>query len=298
MGKLVFAGCLALLLAACGSSHAPASGAAAGAAVAAARSTPTAPTGSGAAMDHPDEVMPPRTAAELSADMLHKILSNPARSKAARALDADRHPAQTLEFFGLRPDMNVIEVEPGKGWYAAILAPLLKQNGTYTAAMVSPLASQQASDAMQALSKVFGANRTLYGHARLASFDPHTPNLGTPGSADMVLSFRDAHRWVAAGTAGVMFRAIYDVLRPGGVFGVVDNRAADGADVDDFKGTPYLPQADVVKLAVAAGFKLSAASNINANPDQTDAGKKASADADRMTLRFVKPATPAHASSG
>src|SRR5699024_1133043 len=176
-------------------------------------------TGASAAFagDQPDEVMPPRSAAQLSADMLHKVLADPARGKAAKALDADRHPGRTLAFFGLRPDMNVIEVAPGMGWYAGILAPLLKQNGTYTAAMVSPLASRQAGDAMQALRKTFDAHAKRFGLARLASFDPHTPNLGTPGSADMVLSFRDVHEWVARGTAGAMFRAIYDVLKPGGV---------------------------------------------------------------------------------
>src|SRR5699024_7238693 len=100
-----------------------------------------------------------------------------------------------------------------------------------------------------------------------ASFDPHTPNLGTPGSADMVLSFRDVHEWVARGTAGTMFRAIYDVLKPGGVFGVVDNRVPADAQLDDFKGTPCLRQADVAKLAARVGFELQQASDINANPE-------------------------------
>lgn len=291
MYKTVIAGWLALLLCACGSSEPPATG------TASAASTPAADASAAFAEDQPDEVMPPRSAAQLSADMLHEALADPARGKAAKALDADRHPGRTLAFFGLRPDMNVIEVAPGKGWYAGILAPLLKQNGTYTATMVSPLASQQASDAMQALRKIFDADARRFGLARLASFDPHTPNLGTPGSADMVLSFRDVHEWVARGTAGTMFRAIYDVLKPGGVFGVVDNRVPGDAQLDDFKGTPCLRQADVVKLAVRAGFKLQKASDINANPENEGCGKQVGTDADRMTLRFIKPVKPAAAAS-
>ncbi|HET7269276.1 MAG TPA: methyltransferase [Oleiagrimonas sp.] len=291
MYKTVVAGSLALLLCACGSSQPPATTTASSA------STPAAATSAPFATDQPNEMVPPRSAAQLSADMLHKVLSSPARDKAARALDAQRHPARTLAFFGLRPDMNVIEVAPGDGWYAAILAPLLEQDGTYTATTVSPLASKQAGVVMQALRKTFDGDRGHFGRARLASFDPHTPNLGTPGSADMVLSFRDVHVWVAKGTAGTMFRAIHDVLKPGGVFGVVDNRAPADADLDDFKGTPCLRQADVIKLAVRAGFKLAEASDINANPADEGCGKQVGADADRMTLRFVKPAKPAHAQS-
>lgn len=308
MVKIIIAGCAALLLCACGHSQAPAStvapsAASTASAAATAISAPASAVSSLYAGDQPDEVTPPLSAAELSADMLDKILASPTRSKADKALDADRHPERTLAFFGLRPDMNVIEVEPGRGWYAAILAPLLKQNGSYTAAMLSPLASPQAAAAITSLRKTFAADPGRYGRAQLASFDSNTPNLGTPGSADMVLSFRDVHRWVAKGTAGVMFRAVYNVLRPGGVFGVVDNRVPADTDIGTLKGMPYLRQVDVVKLAVAAGFQLDAASNINADPEDADAtpSQSAPADADRMTLRFVKPdkapALPASASS-
>ncbi len=292
MYKYVIAGCLALLLCACGQS-APSTdaGTAAPAASVAASASATF------AEDHPDMIPPPRSAAELSADMLDKVLAGPARSKADKALDAVRHPRRTLAFFGLRPDMSVIEVAPGDGWHAAILAPLLKDDGTYTAALVSPLGSKQAAATMQSLRQMFKAHPDLYGRARLASFDPHTPNLGTPGSADMVLSFRDVHAWVARGTAATMFRAVFDVLRPGGVFGVVENRAPDDAESGDLEGKPYLRQDTVVKLAEQAGFELDAGSRVNARPGQDAAGDETGDAADRMTLRFVKPVKPAHTAS-
>lgn len=293
MYKMVFAGSMALLLCACGSSQPPQ----ASVAPATPRSVPAAAASSTFVGDRPDELVPPRSAAQLSAAMLHKVLSSPSRSKADKALDKDRHPARALAFFGLRPDMDVIEVDPGKGWYASILAPLLKQNGTYNAAMVSSLSSAQARKTMQALRKVFDADPERYSRARLASFDPHTPNLGTPDSADMVLSFRDVHAWIAKGNAHAMFGAIYDVLKPGGVFGVVDYRAPEGVSPEDLEGTPYLLQHRVVKLATQAGFKLDAASNINANHEDDGDGKNTPVGADRMTLRFVKPASPAHAGS-
>ncbi|HET8553864.1 MAG TPA: methyltransferase [Rhodanobacteraceae bacterium] len=292
MYKYVLAGCLALLLCACHPS-----GSSADKAPAMASSSAVAAGNAASAEDHPDEITPPRSAAELSADMLDRVLSSPARSKADKALDDVRHPRRTLVFFGLRPDMNVIEVDPDGGWYAAILAPLLKDDGTCTVALISPMASKHAAQTMQTLRQMFLAHPDLYGRARLASFDPRTPNLGTPGSADMVLSFRGVHAWVTRGTAKAMFRAVYDVLQPGGVFGVVDNRASDDTEADDLVGTPYVRQADVVKLAEQAGFKLDAASNINANPGESGIDDKAPDDADRMTLRFVKPAKPAHEAS-
>lgn len=292
MYKYVLTGCLALLLCAC--NH---SGSSVDSAPVAAPSSVAAVGGSTYAEDHPDEITPPRSAAELSADMLDKVLTSPARSKADKALDDARHPRRTLVFFGLRPDMSVIEVDPADTWYAAILAPLLKDNGTFTVALVSPMSNKHAARTMQTLREMFHAHPDRYVRARLASFDPRTPNLGTPGSADMVLSFRGVHAWLTRGTAKAMFRAIYDVLAPGGVFGVVDNRASDDADADALVGTPYVRQDDVVKLAEQAGFKLDAASSVNANPGESGGGAKAPDDADRMTLRFIKPVKPSQAAS-
>ncbi len=294
MMKYVFVGCLALLLCACHEGNAPVDNAAAESASSAV--TISSAT-TGIDEDHPDEITPPRSAAQLSADMLDKVLAGSARGDDARKLDDVRHPRGTLGFFGLRPDMNVIEIGTDNGWYAAILAPLLKDDGTYTVALVSPLSSDKSAAAMQSLRQQFDAHPDVYSRARLASYDAHTPNLGTPGSADMVLAFRQVHAWVAAGTQAAMFHAIHDVLRPGGVFGVVVNRAPDDADADDLEGKPYVRKADVTKWAQQAGFELDATSSINANPDAVGIRDKAPDDADRMTLRFVKPIKPARAAS-
>jgi len=121
------------------------------------------------------------------------------------------------------------------------------------------------------------------------------------------------HNWTMAGTAPAMFKAFFAVLRPGGVLGVVDHRAAPGVTLDAVKDSGYLPTAYVVKLATDAGFKLDDQSEINANPkdtkdypkgvwtlpptltlgDQDKAKYQAIGESDRMTLRFVKPTAPA-----
>ena len=133
---------------------------------------------------------------------------------------------------------------------------------------------------------------------------------GPVASADTVLTFRNAHNWVADGNADAYFKAFFDVLKPGGTLGVVDHRAKPGTDLETMKKSGYLTEALVIEHARKAGFSLEAQSEVNANPkdtadhpngvwtlppgnnhDAADAAKyRAIGESDRMTLRFVKPA--------
>ncbi|WP_052395139.1 class I SAM-dependent methyltransferase [Oleiagrimonas soli] len=267
--------------------------------------------------DQPDQVVPPMTASQMSAQRIEAALAGAWRPDADKARDTYRHPLQTLQFFGIRPDMTVIEITPGGGWYARILAPLLRQNGQYIAAEFTPASSDEARQDDATLQKLFASMPKVYGKARVIQFDPQAPNLGAPDSADMVLTFRNAHNWVQAGTAQAMFKAFYAVLKPGGTLGLVDHRAAPDATLAAVKGSGYLPQDAVIKMATEAGFTLDAKSDVNANPKDTkdypkgvwtlpptlalgdvDKAKyQAIGESDRMTLRFVKPVLPAGAAS-
>jgi predicted methyltransferase len=263
-----------------------------------------------AAADQPDVQTPPRSAGELSAAKLDQVLAGDWRSEKNKARDQYRHPKQTLEFFGVAPGQTVIEITPGGGWYAEILAPLLKGTGTYIAAVAKPNKPEgEAAQDKSALQKKFEGDAAEYGEAKTVEFDSKAPNLGAPGSADTVVTFRNVHNWVMADTGPLMFKAFFDVLRPGGTLGVVDHRAAAGADLEKIKQSGYLPQEYVIKLATDAGFKLVAQSEINANPKDTkdyekgvwtlpptlELGDKDKAkylaigESDRMTLKFEKP---------
>ena len=220
------------------------------------------------------------------------------------------HPKETLDFFGLKPGASLIEITPGGGWYAEVLAPFLKGSGSYTAAVVTPK-KKEGEDAqdMDALHKKFAADPDEYGDAKFVEFDSKAPNIGPDNSVDMVVTFRNVHNWVMADTAPLMFKAFFNVLKPGGVLGVTDHRAAAGADLEKIKRTGYLPEDFVIKLATDAGFKLEGKSEINANPKDTkdypegvwtlpptfalkdkDHDKYAAiGESDRMTLKFVKP---------
>jgi predicted methyltransferase len=269
-----------------------------------------------AGQDQPaDELVPPTSASDFTSAQLDSVLAGSWRSPANRARDVYRHPKATLQFFGVRPDQTVVEITPGGGWYSEILAPLLHDNGHYIAAVQAPAGGGEARSDDDALHQKFAADAAHYGHAKFVEFDPKAPVFGAPGSADLVLTFRNVHNWVMADTAPAMFKAFFAVLRPGGVLGVVDHRADDEASLDTVKRSGYLPTRYVVKLATAAGFTLDESSEINANPkdtknypkgvwtlpptltlgEQDKAKYLATGESDRMTLRFVKPSTPAAA---
>jgi len=241
---------------------------------------------------------------------LDTVLAGDWRSAKNKARDQYRHPKQTLEFFGVNDKQTLIEIYPGGGWYAEILAPLLKDNGHYTAAILKPKESSgEAADDERGIRGKFKADPAHFGAAKIVEFDSKNAVLGTPASADVVLTFRNVHNMTDEGSEVSMFKGFFDVLKPGGVLGVVDHRAAKGADPAKLKESGYLPEEFVIKLATDAGFKLAAKSEINANPKDTKDYPKgvwtlpptltlkdkdrekylAIGESDRMTLKFVKP---------
>jgi len=255
-------------------------------------------------------------AAAVAADAaasLERAIKGDWRTPANVARDSYRHPAETLEFFGLKPDQTVIEITPGGGWYSEILAPFLRDRGVYVAAIVDPAAVAEGSGrdyqqrSRDGLEMKFAASPALYDKAKVVAYSPAAPVFGAPGSADRVLTFRNVHNWRSAGQAEGMFKGFFDVLKPGGVLGVVEHRARRDVPADDNSG--YVGEAQVIALAEAAGFRLDGKSEVNANPrdtkdhpngvwtlppsnnhDPRDAARyKAIGESDRMTLRFVKP---------
>ncbi len=249
-----------------------------------------------------------------AADALDAAIAGAWRDPANVARDGWRNPKQTLEFFGVSPDECVLEIYPGGGWYSEILVPLLRENGHYIGAVIDPsTASNERAEAFYAeqnarLRAKFAENPDVFGEPELREIDWSAPSFGEPGSVDTVLTFRNVHNWLMAGSAEAMFKAFFDVLKPGGVLGVVEHRAA--GDVDPSNRSGYVGQAQTIAFAEAAGFVLEEASEINANPADTKdheagvwslpptlrLGEKdrdkylAIGESDRMTLRFRKPA--------
>ncbi|MEO8159819.1 MAG: methyltransferase [Arenimonas sp.] len=233
------------------------------------------------------------------------------RSAADKARDRYRHPKETLDFFGVRPDQTVIEIWPGGGWYAEVLAPMLRADGHYVGVVPKPMPDSPARVARGNgnLRAYFSAHAAQFDRVELRESDDAAPDFGPPESADAVLTFRNVHNWVMAGNEQAMFKAMFAVLRPGGTLGVVDHRAAPDQPPAEMKTSGYLPQDYVIALAEGAGFKLEEKSELNANPadtkdypegvwtlpptftlgDKDRAKYQAIGESERMTLRFRKP---------
>jgi len=249
-------------------------------------------------------------------DALMGILD--ARSDEAKARDVYRHPAETLQLFGINEGMTVIDALPGS-WYGDILAPLLGPEGKYIGVQYGEWFFQNRygddylerwNDAQSFLSD-WPARATEYGDGRdgpatEAYFFPGLPE-SLNGSVDAALFFRALHHTnrydpvYLDRTAADAFR----VLKSGGIAGVVQHRAPEAASDEWADGdNGYLKQSRVISAFKNAGFELENASEINANrkdqpteedmvwrlPPSSDKPEAlAIGESDRMTLVFRKP---------
>jgi predicted methyltransferase len=254
---------------------------------------------------------PPAAAAPAPSGTPEKIkaaLAGGHRSEKNRVRDPHRHPLETLSFFGLRDDMTVVELAPGGGWYTEILGPVLKEKGKLVVTSGDPNGPADAPGTKRAKDfQTFVGRPELFGKVQLAVFaPPDKVELGPPGSADMVVTFRNLHGWINNKSLDKVMAAALAVLKPGGILGVVEHRGKPGQDIK----TGYVDQAEAIKMIEAVGFKLVETSEINANPKDTkdhpegvwtlpptlrlkekDQEKYvAIGESDRMTLKFMKPA--------
>lgn len=243
-------------------------------------------------------------------DRLKEIVASDHRSAENRARDKYRHPLATLTFFGIRPDMTVVEIYPGRGWYTEILAPYLKGSGTFYAAEHPGDPSYEAVQrSLEAFDQKVKDAPELYGEVKRTKLTKDG-DIAPPDSADLVVTFRNVHSWMGAGTENEAFAAMFRALKPGGVLGLVQHRGDPSVKQDPKAGSGYVNEDYVIELAKKAGFELAEKSEINANPKDTkdypmgvwtlppslrlgDEDREkylAIGESDRMTLKFVKPA--------
>ncbi len=242
-------------------------------------------------------------------DGLAKLLSAPHRSERNVVRDPHRHPVQTLEFFGLRPDSVVVEILPGSGgYYMEVLAPYLQAKGRYIAANRDETAVSPYKEDHQKLLDRLKAEPALYGKVVVTEFNAGLHDVAPPGSADFVLTFRNLHNWIERGEAEGALRAFHKALKPGGILGVVDHRGRTDLSQEAQMKSGYVRDDYAIALIEKAGFRLAGRSEVNANPkdgkdhpegvwtlpptyrlkDQDRAKYAAIGESDRFTLKFVK----------
>jgi len=258
----------------------------------------------------------PHVAAQSAVSELEAAIGGEHRTAADRARDRYRHPQETLEFFGFRPDMVVVEIWPAFGWYTDILAPALRDSGKLYAAQYGedpPFEYQRRE--MAILEGKLEAAPEVYGDVELTSLDFSTDSMIAPdGSADLVVTFRNVHNWFDEGygppnAAETAFERMYAALKQGGVLGIVDHRWPDPESEDPAAANGYVSEERVIRLAEAAGFELEGRSDVNRNPRDTHdypngvwslppdlavppeerARYVEIGESDRFTLKFVKP---------
>ena len=236
------------------------------------------------------------------------------------ARDQYRRPMQTLNFFGVKPDMTVVEFGPGGGWYTRVLAPYIMPSGTYAAMNGDSDARTYRDRAQEARAKGW-TERFKTSLAEMMGVEAKDVNAfeldevpeEMEGKADRVLIFRSMHGLNINNNADDVLKAARKLLKDDGMVGVVQHRAPEGASYADYgaRQRGYMRKQDVVAIFAANGFELAAESEINANPKDTadyeggvwtlppmlsfgrqsaeeQAKHRAIGESDRMTLLFKK----------
>ena len=244
-----------------------------------------------------------------TSEALDAAIAGSHRPEADRARDSWRHPKQTLLFFGLRPEMTVVEIAPGAGWYTRVIAPVVRERGRYLAALPPLDPGNEVSVRTHAAFRALTASAPVLDRAGVVPFSPGRVELGPDGSADLIVTFRNIHNWMARDVAAAAFTDMYRALKPGGILGVVEHRGNPAVPQDPRAGTGYVNQGYAIRLIEGVGFRLVATSEINANPRDTKdypggvwtlpptfaEGAKdrerlaAIGESDCFTLKFVKP---------
>ena len=243
----------------------------------------------------------------LQAHNLEQSVNSEDRSIENIKRDKFRHPYETLKFFGIEPEMTVVELSPGGGWYTEILAIYMYDEGELITAPYSASLSDYAKRSREAFEAKLNS-KSIYEKVKIVDL---FGKLAENETVDAVLTFRNVHNWLGEDGSGVknVFEQSYAALKPGGILGVVEHRAKRGTSIKEMKKSGYVTEELTINLAKEAGFILSKKSEINANIKDTkdhpngvwtlppslylkDGDKEKYSqigESDRMTLLFKKP---------
>jgi predicted methyltransferase len=216
----------------------------------------------------------------------------PDRSAADRALDAGRHPVDMLAFFNVRPGMRVAELGAGMGYTTELLARAVGPKGVVFAQnnkfILDRFAEGPWSERLQkpVMKNVVRVDREFD--------DPLPPEARNLDAVFMILFYHDTV-WLRTDRAR-MNHAVFQALKPGGIFGVIDHSAKSGAGLTEVQTLHRIEETALRQEIEAAGFHLSASGEALRNPsdardwnDSLLAAGERRGTSDRFMLAFVKP---------
>jgi len=236
---------------------------------------------------------------------LESAINSSDRTEAYKARDKYRNPYETINFFQIKPDMTVVELSPGGGWYTEIFANYLHEPGNLIAAHFDASSNRAYFKNSRLKFEQKMASSPIYKNVSIVDL---SSDLAPENSVDAIVTFRNLHNWLGQQMDDI-FSASYKALKPGGVFGVVEHRANAGTSLEAMKKTGYVTEEHAIKIAIKHGFELVGSSEINANPKDTKDHPKgvwtlppslrlkaenkekymSIGESDRMTLLFQKP---------
>lgn len=237
------------------------------------------------------------------------VHNNSFRKDSDSARDQYRHPEALLRFSGVTASSTLLEINPGGEWFSRIMAPLVKDKGQYIGLEGNPARfSGNYAKNLKAFPEKMKANPDMYGANAIASWLETSPSAIKAGSVDVAFAIRTLHTFASSGYFETGIADIHTALKDGGHFIVVQHRANEDSTGDSSKTNELgrFKQSVLIAKIEAAGFKLVASDEMNANPQDpqdvsvwmlspslSDAEKnngkyKNTGESDRMTLKFVK----------
>lgn len=247
---------------------------------------------------------------KMHGEQLSAAINHPTR-KDDKARDQFRHPAETLAFFHVGPEMKVGEYAPGGGWYSRLLGHYLGGEGQLVGLYANPLtatADPARQQRMRDQAAGYAAEVAGYTGLPAEKFSGITLDKAAEqkGTFDRILVMRAVHNMLRGGVADSEFRAMRALLKDDGLLGIEQHRAKADAPWSYANGdNGYLREKDVIDFMRVMGFELVGKSEINANPKDTADHKegvwemppvlatkredlKGLGESDRMTLLFKK----------
>ena len=223
--------------------------------------------------------------AQVSVD---EALASPARSGEDRARDAGRMPAQVLEFFGIGAGSRVADLLSGGGYYTRILAPVVGPEGAVYAGN-NPFFDRFGAEALTALLSEPGFENVM-------RIDAPVDEIPLPDDASLdavmiALAYHDL--WLTDEDRGELNRRVLAALKPGGVYGIIDHHAAEGAGASVVESLHRIEESVIVEEISGAGFLLAATGDFLSNTEDDRSLIVFNPDirgrTDRFVLRFEKP---------